>query len=216
MSTTKILITNIIVILVIIIGGFTGYYFYNQSTLYFQTSNAQVTGQQIPIVAPAVGTLNNWTAKVGATMKAGTVIGSIAQPSAKGTTNVDITMPTDGTIVQTNAVNNETTVPGDPLAYAYDMKNLWVTANVDETVLSDIKVGQTVDVYVDALPNATLTGTVSQIGLTTANTFSLLPQSNSTANFTKVTQVIPVTITLNAAQGVGLVPGMSAEVRIHK
>jgi multidrug resistance efflux pump len=95
------------------------------------------------------------------------------------------------------------------------MNNLVVTANIDETKIQDVKVGDVVDVYVDAFPGTTLNGNVKSIGLATASTFSLLPTSNTNANFTKVTQVIPVTIKLNNIPG-GLVPGMNVSVRIHK
>lgn len=70
--------------------------------------------------------------------------------------------------------------------------------------------------YVDAYPDTTLTGKVEQVGLTTANTFSMLPSSNATANYTKVTQVVPVKISLDSAPSKNVVPGMNAEVKIHK
>ena len=69
--------------------------------------------------------------------------------------------------------------------------------------------------YVDAYPDTTLTGKVEQVGLTTANTFSMLPSSNATANYTKVTQVVPVKISLDS-KSVNIVPGMNVTVRIHK
>jgi multidrug resistance efflux pump len=77
-------------------------------------------------------------------------------------------------------------------------------------------VSQTVDVYVDSFPGTALTGKVDQIGLATAGTFSLLPTSNTTGNYTKVTQVIPIKISLDGYRGLGLVPGMSVSIRIHK
>ncbi|WP_249652471.1 HlyD family efflux transporter periplasmic adaptor subunit, partial [Lysinibacillus sp. D4A1_S13] len=70
---------------------------------------------------------------------------------------------------------------GSPIAYAFDMNNLWVTANIEETEVDDVQKGQDVDVYVDASPDTTLTGKVEQVGLTTANTFSMLRSSNATA-----------------------------------
>jgi len=216
MNSTKILITNIVVILVIIIGGFTGYYFYNQSTMYLKTDNAQVTGKQLVIAAPASGAIANWKGKVGTAFKAGDTVGDVEVVTGQGTQDVKIEMPADGTIVQSSASDHEFVAPGTPLAYAYDMNDLWVTANINETDLNEVKVGQTVDVYVDAFPNVTLSGTVSQIGLATAGSFSLLPQNNNNANYTKVTQVVPVSIALSNSQGVKLVPGMSVEVRIHK
>jgi multidrug resistance efflux pump len=95
------------------------------------------------------------------------------------------------------------------------MNNLFVTANIDETKIQDVRVGDTVDVYVDAFPGTNLTGSVQSIGLATASTFSLIPSTNTNANFTKVKQVIPVTIKLTNIPG-GLVPGMNVSVRIHK
>ncbi len=44
------------------------------------------------------------------------------------------------------------------IAYAFDMNNLWVTANIEETDVDDVQKGQDVDVYVDAYPDTTLTG----------------------------------------------------------
>ncbi len=214
MSAKRLLLVNIIVILVIIIGGFTAYYFYNQSTLYLKTDDATVSGQQVVIAAPATGKLVSWDGQVGNDFTSGESVGQIAVAGAPKPINV--TMPQDATVVQNEAVQNEIVAAGTPLAYAYNMSNLWITANIKETQISDVKVGQTVDVYVDAFPGVSLKGTVKQIGLATASTFSLLPSSNDTANYTKVTQVIPVQISLQGDQGIGLVPGMNATVRIHK
>ncbi|MFD1673243.1 efflux RND transporter periplasmic adaptor subunit [Alicyclobacillus fodiniaquatilis] len=209
------LIMNVVIILVVIIAGFVGYYFYNQSTLYLTTDDAQVSGQQIVISAPATGTISDWKGSVGTQFSSGDSVGTVQVAGAKGTTSVSIPEPADGTIVQSMAMNNEFVAAGTPLAYAYDLNNLWVTANIKETQISDVKVGQSVDVYVDAYPGTTFSGVVKHIGLATAATFSMLPTENTNANYTKVTQVIPVQIQLQAESG-RLEPGMSAKVRIHK
>jgi multidrug resistance efflux pump len=212
-SVKRLLLVNIIVILIIIIGGFSAYYFYNQSTLYLKTDDAAVSGQEIVVAAPTTGKLVSWNGDTGSDFSSGDSIGQIA---TGGTKPIDVTMPQDATVVQNQAVENEIVAAGTPLAYAYNLQNLWVMANIKETQISDVKVGQDVDVYVDAFPGITLKGTVKQIGLATASTFSLLPTSNDTANYTKVTQVIPVQIKLEGDEGIGLTPGMSASVRIHK
>jgi multidrug resistance efflux pump len=213
MNAKRLLVVNVIIILVIIVAGFAGYYFYNQSTLYLKTDNAQVTGQEITIAAPAAGKLTNWDGTVGTQFNTGETAGDIQVAKGK---SVNVSVPASGTIVADQAVENEYVAPGTLLAYAFDLQNLWVTANIKETNISDVKVGQDVDIYVDAFPGITLKGTVSQIGNATASTFSLMPSSDDTANYTKVTQVIPVKITLQEDQGIGLVPGMNATVRIHK
>lgn len=215
-NSRRLLIVNIVIIFIVIIAGFVGYYFYNQSTLYIKTDNAQVTGQQIVIGAPATGKLVNWKGDEGKTFSAGDTIGDIQVTQGNTTVTIPVTMPQDGTIALNNAVNNEIVAAGTPLAYAYDMNNLWVQANIKETQINDIKVGQDVDIWVDAEPGVTIKGTVASIGQATAATFSLLPQQTTTADYTKVTQVIPVKITLQNAQGIGLVPGESATVRVHR
>ncbi len=215
-NTRRLLVLNLVIILLIVVAGFVGYYFYNQSTLYLETDNAQVTGQQVTIAAPATGKLVQWKGSTGTQFKSGDTVGIVEVQQAGKTIDVPVTMPSNGTVVQNSAVQNEFVAAGTPLAYAYDMNHLWVTANIKETQINDVKVGQDVDVYVDADPGVTIKGNVSSIGLATASTFSLLPTSNTSANYTKVTQVIPVTISIQGYEGTGLVPGESATVRIHK
>lgn len=216
MNANRLVMISSIVFFLIVIGGLTGYYFYNQSTLYLKTDNAQVTGQVITITAPASGKLENWKGLMNSKFSAGNTVGQIEVAGQNGSTTTDIPMPQDSTIVENNAVNNEFVVPGTPLARAYDMNNLWVVANINETDINNVNVGEKVDVYVDGVPGVTFNGTVSDVGKATLGTFSMLPSSSSNANFTKVTQVIPVKITLQVNGGSGLSPGMSATVRIHK
>lgn len=188
---------------------------------YLSTDNASIAGQQVSIVAPATGKLTDWDVKVGSSFAKDQQLGSIASAGAgagaqAAPTNVPITMPTKATVVQNNVVKDSFVAAGTPLATAYDMSNLWVTANIDETKINDVATNQDVDIYVDAFPNTPLKGKVDTIGLATASTFSLLPSSNTSGNFTKVTQVVPVKITIDDTKGLNLVPGMNVTVRIHK
>ncbi|MDT7557810.1 MAG: hypothetical protein QOF38_801, partial [Pseudonocardiales bacterium] len=61
-----------------------------------------------------------------------------------------------------------------------------------------------------------VTGIVSEIQGAAANQFSLFPESNSTGNFQKVTQVIAVRVAFTNTSGLALVPGMNVTVHIHK
>lgn len=232
MNNSRLILINLLVLLLLIGGGFTAYYYYNQSYYYVSTDNAKIDGQLITIASPLNGKISGWTANVGSKLSAEESLGSV-QPAAgagavaTGTTTgtaggsfaaagpVSITIPVDGTIVQQNVVLNSLIAAGTPLAYAYNMDNLYVSANINETNINNLQPNQAVDVYVDAFPGNTLSGKIKQIGLTTAAQFSLLPQQNTTANFTKVTQVVPVVIDLEGYKGLNLIPGMSATVRIH-
>ena len=73
---------------------------------------------------------------------------------------------------------------------------MWVNANIEETNIGRLKVGQPVIVHVDAL-NADIPGRVEAVTPATANIFSLLPSSNASGNFTKVIQLVPVRVSVN-------------------
>lgn len=105
---------------------------------------------------------------------------------------------------------------GTQLAIAYDGSGVFVTARVDETQIDEVHPGQPVKIAVDAFPDAHLTGQVAEIKTGAAGVFSAFGQANTTGNFQKVTQVIPVKITIDDLQGLALVPGMNVTVRIHR
>lgn len=218
-SFGRMLFINIIILIILVGGGFLAYYYYNQSINYIKTDNASIDGQMITIVAPTSGKLTDWKGEVGQTFDSGAAVGTITgapAPGAKIPTTTDITFPQKATIVKQSAVKDAFVAAGTPLAQAFNMDQLWVTANIDETAINDVEEGQKVDIYIDAYPNEALEGTVQQIGLTTAGTFSLLPSSNSSGNYTKVTQVIPVKISIDDYKGIDLKPGLNVSVKIHK
>jgi multidrug resistance efflux pump len=212
MKSSRIVLINVIVLVLLVAGGGFVANYYLQSVNYISTSNSRIDGQAITISAPEAGVLSEWNGTVGQTYSSGQTVGMIRTVERR----VEASAPAAGTIVQQNAVVNSVVGAGTPLARLYDLNNLWVTANIEETKIRDVKLNQVVDIDVDAYPGSSMTGKVAQIGLATAGTFSLLPVSNSTANYTKVTQVIPVTIAIDNYRGLGLVPGMNAHIRIHK
>jgi multidrug resistance efflux pump len=86
--------------------------------------------------------------------------------------------------VQQSAVSNFFVAPRTPLARVSYLSNLRVTSDIVETDINQIKFGQAVDVNVAAFPHTTLTGGVQNIGLATANTFSMLRTWYKTSNYT--------------------------------
>ncbi len=103
---------------------------------------------------------------------------------------------------------------GSSVVTLYDISNTWVTANISEAELHRIEPGQEVEVSVDSLGGLKLKGKVEGIAAATAATFSLLPQNNTTGNFIKVLQVVPVKISIENPWNYMLVPGTSVEVKI--
>ncbi|OIK15568.1 hypothetical protein BIV60_09090 [Bacillus sp. MUM 116] len=218
MKLGKMISLNVIILLILVGGGFGAYAYYNHSVNYLSTDNASITGQQVSIVAPTSGKLTNWNGNVGSSFSKNQQIGTIlASGTGKAApANIPVSTPTSGTVVQNNVVKDSFVVAGTPLATTFDMSNLWVTANIDETAIDEINANQDVDIYIDAFPNTPLKGKVDSIGLSTAGTFSIIPANNTTGNYTKVTQEIPVKITIDDSKRLNLVPGMNVTVKIHK
>ncbi len=110
--------------------------------------------------------------------------------------------------------------PGQALFGFVGSSERWVTANFKETQIGRIKPGQKVSVEVDALSGKKFEGLVDSIGSATGSTFTLLPPDNSTGNFTKVVQRVPVKIKLPnlPAEDIDrLAAGLSAvvSVKVH-
>jgi membrane fusion protein (multidrug efflux system) len=101
---------------------------------------------------------------------------------------------------------------GQTIVSIVDPSQLWVNANIDETQVGRVQVGQSVDVHVDTL-NTDVPGRVEAITPATASSFSPLPSNNSSGTFTKVTQLIPVRISVNLGNRPALM-GTSVEVKI--
>ncbi|MDB6141366.1 MAG: hemolysin secretion protein [Pseudomonas sp.] len=94
--------------------------------------------------------------------------------------------------------------------------HLWIAASPKETELTHMKPGQPVDISVDSYPGVDWHGTVESISPASGSSFSLLPAQNTTGNWVKVVQRIPVRISIDdAGQKPPLRTGMSVEARIN-
>lgn len=91
----------------------------------------------------------------------------------------------------------------------------WVEANLKETELTHITVGQAATFTVDAYPGHTWPARVSSISPATGAEFSLLPAQNATGNWVKVVQRLPVRLEIEEAPGLpDLHSGMSVNIEI--
>ncbi|MDP9173839.1 MAG: efflux RND transporter periplasmic adaptor subunit [Planctomycetota bacterium] len=77
-----------------------------------------------------------------------------------------------------------------------DQRDIWIDANFKETQLADLRIGQAVELYVDAYPDHVFHGRVAGFSPGTGAVMSLLPPENATGNFVKVVQRLPVRIEL--------------------
>ena len=224
------ILVQIVVFVVLVAAAAIAVSFWYQGQNFVTTQDAQVTAPMAPVGSLAAGTLTSWNVKTGDTVTAGQVLGAVtpvgapaaAHPAGAAATpavpaaaaTMDITAPFAGTVLQSVAISGQTVAPGAPLAYVADLSAPTITAYVKETQIRNVAAGQKVDATIDAFPGTSFEGTVKSVGLATAGTFSLLPAASQSGSFTKVTQVIPVEVSLNGPLG-GLVPGESAAVKIH-
>jgi membrane fusion protein, multidrug efflux system len=130
--------------------------------------------------------------------------------------NSTIYSPIDGVIARKWVLEGDVVQPGQPIFTIFDMKNIWITAQFEETRLAEVTLGANVEISVDTYPNIKFSGKVIQIGSNTASQFSLIPPNNASGNFTKVTQRVPVKISIEKKSNINLLPGMSVEVRVKE
>ncbi|MEQ6028846.1 HlyD family secretion protein [Staphylococcus saccharolyticus] len=212
----KMIIINVITIIVLVVIGVLGFWFWNNATSYVTTDNAKVDGDQIKISSPASGQIKSLDVKQGDKLKKGDKVAEVSAQGQDGQSkDMSIKMPQNGTIVKTDGMEGSMAQAGNPIAYAYNLDDLYITANVDEKDISDVEKGNDVDVDIDG-QKASIKGKVKEVGQATAASFSLMPSSNSDGNYTKVSQVVPVKISLDSEPSKNVVPGMNAEVKIHK
>jgi membrane fusion protein (multidrug efflux system) len=127
-----------------------------------------------------------------------------------------IVAPTDGLIAKKTVETGARIQPGQALMAVVE-QNVWVLANFKETQLPRMRVGQHVDVKIDAIPDHIFSGHIDSLQPGTGSTFALLPPDNATGNFTKIVQRLPVKIVLDddGQYRNRVVPGLSCEPKIY-
>ncbi|MDY6863297.1 MAG: HlyD family secretion protein [Thermodesulfobacteriota bacterium] len=118
-----------------------------------------------------------------------------------------------GIVAKRHVEEGEFVSPGFPVFTLYDTNNLYITANLEERKIAPIKLGQSVDLKVDAFPREKFHGKVIKIGEATGAEFALIPRDVSTGEFTKVIQRVPIKIAIIDSRGL-LKPGLSVTVGI--
>jgi multidrug resistance efflux pump len=199
----------VIVALLIIIGLGIWYYFYWQGTHYFSTENAKVTAETYTITPTSSGKLVKYNIQDGSIVKENDVIGRVED-------GANIRSPINGLVVEADATLNQMVSPATPVAVIANTDDVYVGANVEETDIRNIKVGQSVTVSLDAYPGQKFNGHVSEISSITqsALTGSLVNFSTS-GTYTKVTQLLPVKIVLDDNVNIQQLIGTNATVKIR-
>jgi multidrug resistance efflux pump len=224
-ATTRNTVIFIIVAVVVLGGIITLAYLGYDNYKYYSTDNAYISAPLIPVVAYGQSQIISLDVNYGSYLEKGQRIATVGQPRPSNPADLlgskDIPMgraniesPIDGYVAAIWQYPGAVVGVGSPIVTLYDVSNTWVVANVTEAQLYRIEPDQDVEISVDALGGVKLKGKVIGVAGATAATFSLLPQNNTTGNFVKVAQVVPVKITIENPDNYILIPGSSVEVKI--
>lgn len=136
--------------------------------------------------------------------------------------NTRLYSPISGIIAKRWLLPGDVVQPGQSVFTVTNNNKLWIAVYLEETKVAGVYVGQQTNFTIDAFPGVEFTGKVYSIGSNTASQFSLIPPNNASGNFTKVTQRVPLKISIDDVLEGGdlsnykVLAGMSALVKIIK
>lgn len=136
--------------------------------------------------------------------------------------NTRLYAPADGVIAKRWLLPGDVVQPSQSVFTITINKKFWIVAFLEETNIAEVHKGQDVRLTIDAFPDLKFNGKIFLVGSSTASVFSLIPANNAAGNFTKVTQRIPVRISIDNTtknqdiSGLNILSGMSAVVKIIK
>ncbi|PLK27737.1 HlyD family secretion protein [Novosphingobium sp. TH158] len=129
--------------------------------------------------------------------------------------NTVVRAPQDGVVTKVNQLQVGSYVSSGKPLFVLTGTRYWVEANFKENQLRYMRLGQPVKVKIDAFPDVELTGKVTSFSPGTGSSFSVLPAENATGNWVKVTQRLPVEVSIDKLpQDLPLHAGLSVEVTV--
>jgi len=218
-------------LLLLVVGALWGGWTWYESANYFTTQDAQVAADTVTIIPEVTARIKSWDVREGDPVEAGQVLGrqelgmlvSGTALSADALENsadalvskAAIRTPISGKVVLTSVVPGQVVGPGTAVATIADTEHLYIKANIEETDIFKILPGQGVDIRIDAYPGVRFSGQVERVGQATHQAFNTFPSLNTSGEFSKVTQLVPVRISLLDLGDRPLMLGMNTTVKIH-
>ena len=215
--------------IVLVLVGIIAFYWY-EGEHFVTTEDARISANLVVISPEIGGKIVEWNVKEGDSVRAGDVLGrqdlgtmlnsgsintsTMATVGSIAAEKASIKSPIAGQVIRSSAVLGQMAVPGTNLAVVADTEQLFVSSNIPELQIGRVRLGQKVELTVDAFPGVAFRGRIETIGRATASTFSLLPSSNSGGNYTKVSQIVPIRVHLLDTLGKPLLVGMNTSIRI--
>lgn len=209
----KILIIGILITIVVALGAIVSYYWY-ENAYYVSTEDAKVSADLVTVNPQISGKLLDLNVQEGDKVTKNEILArqemnDIPDSSIEKSL---IRSPIDGIVVKKQGTIGEVWTSSQTFVTLIDPSKLYITANIEETKLGKIRIGQVVDITIDQYDSQKFTGKIKSTGEVTNSALSLLPSTSGT--FTKVVQRIPIKIELDEFDN-KILPGTNAVIKIH-
>jgi multidrug resistance efflux pump len=210
-------------LLIVLVAGGLGFYFWHQGYYYYSTNHAFVTGNVVNITPNRTGSLTNIYYRVGDTVQAGDTIATL-QTNTGG--SYDAISPISGQIVSEGSLPTilvgtgqqlgvgQVLQEGQNIAQVVDPTSIQIIAVVDPSHSKDVVPGQDVDIHVPAVTSDIVHGTVNTI-LPVASNWAAGNPNPAYQQYLQQYQGVPVEINLGGTGGYTFRPGDPASVTIH-
>jgi len=197
-----------LVVLILLAGLGIGGYFMYEGSFYYQTDNAKVDTVIYQLTANASGQLVRLYVSQGDEVKAGQVLAQVEKGPY-------LRSPVDGTVTDVKMQKGNYVIASDVVLVVAKTSDMYITANVEETNILKIQMGQSVTVSLDAYGKS-FEGYVADVNTVTATKLTGSATSFTTSGtYTKVTQLIPIKIKLNDNVDLVDIIGTNATVKIR-
>ena len=210
----KILIIGILLVIVVALGSI-GFYYWYENAYYVSTEDARVNADFVSVTPQISGKLLELNVDEGEKVTKNEILARQEMNNLPDTSVEQslVRAPIDGIIVKKQGTVGELLSTGQTLITLVDPTKLYISANIEETKLEKVKVGQPVDITIDEYDSQKFSGKVKTIGEISNSAISLLPSSTS-GTFTKVVQRVPIKIELDNFDD-KILPGTNAVIKIH-
>ena len=172
------------------------------------TDNARVTTTLIAIAPSAPGPLERFTIREGSHVRENEILGWVENGEA-------MRSPIGGLVIHTSAVQDQHVSPAEPVAVIADVNNIHILANIGESDIGRVRVGQPVTITIDTFGRQRFAGYVRNIGRITQAELGGNPVFfNISGAFTRLPHLIPVEINIVDEVDLSGIIGVNADVRI--
>lgn len=208
------LIVGILLVIVVALGSI-GFYYWYENTYYVSTDDATVSADLVSVTPQISGKLLELNVDEGDTVTKNEILARQEMNNLPDSSVEQslLRSPINGVVVQKQGTIGEVWSPGQTMFTLMDPSKLYITANIEETKLGKVRIGELVDITIDEFGSQKFTGEVKSVGEVANSALSLLPSSTS-GTFTKVVQRIPVKIQLDKFNS-KILPGTNAVIKIH-